>query len=64
MPAIPMKEAALKYSPDMAEAFHPTLDRSASDEKIVGRLRSSRCPKTHPDGDSDSKSAKGEDVGI
>src|ERR1043166_1541626 len=25
MPAMPMKEAALRYSPEMADAFQPTL---------------------------------------
>src|SRR4029078_6466820 len=35
MPATPMKEAALRYSPEMAEAFQPTLTLRPATKKSL-----------------------------
>jgi hypothetical protein len=40
IPATPMKEAALKYSPEIALAFHPTLTlRPATKKSLAVRDR-------------------------
>src|SRR4051812_24444373 len=46
MPAIPMKEAALRYSPEIAEAFHPTLTERPATKKswAVFDLRAAQKP--------------------
>src|SRR6185503_18005717 len=38
MPATPMKEAALRYSPEMALAFHPTLTLRPATKKSLAVL--------------------------
>jgi len=38
MPAMPMKLAALKYSPEMAEAFQPTLTLRPATKKSLAVL--------------------------
>ena len=38
MPATPMNEAALRYSPEMAEAFQPTLTPRPATKKSAADL--------------------------
>ena len=64
MPAMPMKLAALRYSPEMAEAFQPTLTQRPATKKSLAVLEFFARPEAHPDRHDDGDGAEGEDVGV
>jgi hypothetical protein len=54
-PAIPINEAAERYSPEIAAAFSPTPTRAPGDEKVGRRLRLLGSVNSHTDSGGDDE---------